>query len=666
MKTEIQLLALSLCLTAGAATTNFWGNTNTYPLVTPGTNDVIPIAQNGAERTTTFGAFLSSLDLSVLMAVTNIAQNAVANGLGVSVMNYGAVADGVTDSTVAIQNAITSNTFVTLPPGRFLVNSLTATNAVTIRGAGKSATALVFNPSATGWCINGQSNTVEIEDLTLDGGLTSTQSSVSNNLNRNGIFLCVTNKDSGVENCVIRGFAGIGVGMSGNQNLRVKTPKVSFTDIYYNYVGIQTRIGASGTAGEYSRIMGCSITENQFGVIVLSGNTVIAGNTISDNGWNMQILGDLNGGHGSLTGNLINHGINPGDSGLFIQDCLTGFSITGNQIWYGDIAIVRCAGLTIANNTISVANLHATNNNLANALDGNYFPQNPNTSQINYSSFRFSKNRKADGSYLNDAPVTWVPIYTNLVLNGVFTNTTYWTTGSGWSISGGLASVNGSGMLTQSLGVTLTNNQHYQISFTVSNYASGSYQFGLGGGDLTPVLSWGNGTYNLDFNPVSWIANSTLYVVPNGTCQFSLGNITVTPVNPLTASGLNNQAMPAVRNTTPIVTVNTNAATGINWGGTTVLAPGSTDSSGTVIVTAGAGTQPSNPVLFTNTFSTPFINTPVVFISCQMSNATSAADLLRGIYVASKTPTSFTVGVSGGGGLTSRLTYNFDYLVIGQ
>ena len=143
MKTEIQLLALSLCLTAGAATTNFWGNTNTYPLVTPGTNDVIPIAQNGAERTTTFGAFLSSLDLSVLMAVTNIAQNAVANGLGVSVMNYGAVADGVTDSTVAIQNAITSNTFVTLPPGRFLVNSLTATNAVTIRGAGKSATALL-------------------------------------------------------------------------------------------------------------------------------------------------------------------------------------------------------------------------------------------------------------------------------------------------------------------------------------------------------------------------------------------------------------------------------------------------------------------------------------------------------------------------------------------
>jgi hypothetical protein len=131
----------------------------------------------------------------------------------VSVKDFGAVGDGTTDDTTAIQAALNASTNVYIPAGNYkitstlIMQSLGATNQmVVIKGAGFGSTTLSWAGSTTGYVIT---NTVrsffKIEDITFANTVAS-GSTIA--IQSTGGF-----QDSTIRNCLFSGFqAGIQMG----------------------------------------------------------------------------------------------------------------------------------------------------------------------------------------------------------------------------------------------------------------------------------------------------------------------------------------------------------------------------------------------------------------------------------------------------------------------
>ena len=119
---------------------------------------------------------------------------------------------------------------------------------------------------------------------------------------------------------------------------------------------------------------------------------------------------------------------------------------------------------------------------------------------------------------------------TDLVVNGNFASGTGWTGQAGWVISGGTA--NGTavtGYLYQNTASVVVN-RFYEITFTISNYVSGSVRSYLG---ATPVLGAAvsaNGTYTQRFSPT---INGGELGVTGSTFTGSIDNVSVREVTAL-------------------------------------------------------------------------------------------------------------------------------------
>lgn len=90
-----------------------------------------------------------------------------------SVKDFGAVGNGVTDDTTAVQLAINSATQVYFPPGTYLVGKITVSSDVDIFGAGKAASIIKLKASTNDhvFYISGDRK-VSFRDLKIDGNYT--------------------------------------------------------------------------------------------------------------------------------------------------------------------------------------------------------------------------------------------------------------------------------------------------------------------------------------------------------------------------------------------------------------------------------------------------------------------------------------------------------------
>jgi len=152
-------------------------------------------------------------------------------------------------------------------------------------------------------------------------------------------------------------------------------------------------------------------------------------------------------------------------------------------------------------------------------------------------------------------------------------------------------------------------------------------------------------------------------------------NNTFTGVNtftqPIVGSGelITNVNVSALRfsiGTSNTVSVNTNAANGVNYGGTAFVS--GTDTAGIITVITGSGTQPASPILCTNIFSSAFKQalsnaTPVVIINYMQTVSSYYAGTINRAYLSRVTTNGFCISWVGGIMDTSS-TNHFSYLVV--
>jgi hypothetical protein len=431
--------------------------------------------------------------------------------------------------TAAIQAAMDkTGGAIWLQPGTYSVANLVPTHNVVIHGY-DSASIISMDAGATGWLLDGSTYGVRLVDVVLDGGLSVSQSGASAAGTRSGVQFNATVRNSGCFGCTIRGFSNIGIGLNGTGSLRSDTPVISVANVYWNYLGLETRVGASGTAGEYSRVVASSFSENRIGIEIASGNTNVVGNSINDNGYGVKISSDTNAGHGSLIGNSINHST---VYSIYSQGFSNGFEIIGNSIWYGDIFINGTQGVTLSYNTIA-ANVYlqgldpggntATGNKLSDPSIINF------TGDWDvYDNVRIDTN----AAVLSARTLRISPQYTlgaDQVTNGSFSSDTGWTHGVGWTIAGGVATAsNDSSYMTQLLGAGVTTGANYAITYTVTAYTSGTIVFGIGGNSINLPRIRPVGTYVEYFYLPS--GDRTLYIQGKGV--WSITGVKVQKVTP--------------------------------------------------------------------------------------------------------------------------------------
>jgi len=126
-----------------------------------------------------------------------------------------------------------------------------------------------------------------------------------------------------------------------------------------------------------------------------------------------------------------------------------------------------------------------------------------------------------------------------IAVNGDFASDTSWSKGTGWTIANGLASSDGTqtgpSYLTQTTLPNPSYNKTYKVTFTISNYVSGTVNVLLGGYEGTPGRT-GNGTAT-QYKLISQVlSNTILYVQASANFVGSIDNLSVIEVTAEDAS----------------------------------------------------------------------------------------------------------------------------------
>ena len=316
----------------------------------------------------------------------------------------------------------------------------------------------------------------------------------------------------------VHGFNNIGIGVIGDITASHAGALLDGCWAYENWDNIDTAPGGAnhdtalaGTgAGEYAKIVGCTSNYGRYGVVIGSGNVTATGNALSHNGYGVYITGSTNPGHGTWVGNICNHSV---VRALTVIGMGYGFTIAGNQWFYGDWYLESNTGLEIGDNHIVATNMTLSGSGWVDFHD-NWFYENTVITDYSTGTDWCRNWNNVLGAYVNNkgalivdpTQIQQVPAgHTTggeLVTDGGFDNPADWTFEDGWTISGSKAHSSGATADTHTLlyqGAWVTTGTWYRIRGTISGYTAGVLDIGLGGAFVggPGARVWGNGSFEL-------------------------------------------------------------------------------------------------------------------------------------------------------------------------
>lgn len=277
-------------------------------------SEIFPLVQNGVTVNSTLNTISSAV-------IANDA-NFIANGTGavyrtvqsklrdfVSVMDFGATGNGVTDDSPAIQAAINAANNVFFPPGTYVCNSQIVLRAnLTIVGSGMGISRVKKVTTTYGgvFCANSGSTTeqlsnINISDITLfDDVVTLGFAEQQHLLTFHGV------NNVNVTRVELYGFRGDGIYIGQwNEAIRIRlNTNITISGCIFDGVNKDNRNGLSVITGSYIKIIGNSFKNttrsNQPGAIDLEPDTfsstslitnvVISNNTFYDIGGNVGAI----------------------------------------------------------------------------------------------------------------------------------------------------------------------------------------------------------------------------------------------------------------------------------------------------------------------------------------------------------------------------------------
>ena len=140
----------------------------------------------------------------------------------------------------------------------------------------------------------------------------------------------------------------------------------------------------------------------------------------------------------------------------------------------------------------------------------------------------FAFTRASAATRINSAGLLEVPQYSigsDVVTNGSFATDSDWNLLAGWTISGGKANALSLSGVSMNQDVGITVGKTYKITYTISEYVSGSYKSIVGGASQGSARS-SNGTFT-DYINAATGSNGRLYLQGNGGFTGSIDNVSV-------------------------------------------------------------------------------------------------------------------------------------------
>lgn len=254
-----------------------------------------------------------------------------------NVKDYGAMGDGATDDTAAINSAISAATnggTIYLPPGTYVVNPATGINLANntrLTGSGTgSIIKVASHANATGNVVKAQSiSSVSVDNLMIDGNKTNQTNSTNYGL----YFGTVTNGT--VYNVWVQNFTGVGIHIYNSTGVKV-LDNFSTANGYHGFECEQSTASTwQGNRAWNNTLHGIIINPGEVGSTGSSSISLV-GNICDSNSQYGIAVGIANGGLGQR----------------LTKDCVISNNIIRNNAQYG-IQIYQQNGFLISNNEIT-------------------------------------------------------------------------------------------------------------------------------------------------------------------------------------------------------------------------------------------------------------------------------------------------------------------------
>ena len=279
-------------------------------------------SQAAAEVAEAAAEALALQDYTGVMKVSDI----ITKGPWVDVRVFGAVGDGVTDDTTAIQSAFNFSKHITIPAGTFLISSTINVQADTIiRGVNEFESKIIFTGIGTAFNCMGGYNAFS------------------------GFFLCTNPVDPLLFKIGTKAFysATVGCGVTAN-NIRIQGFENCFVATgyywkFFNCTFYYNKIAFNGVSSNNLSFFGCGFSGGQDFVRSTGGSGPISFYGCSFESWSGVVVGDVSGGilQVNMDGSYIENSPATNNTG-------TGFTqFNGSFIFGGQFSVINFNGNTV-------------------------------------------------------------------------------------------------------------------------------------------------------------------------------------------------------------------------------------------------------------------------------------------------------------------------------